>query len=286
MSDTQTAVERPQNLLRVNRPYRGSYRSEVDEPDTNTATPETNPDGTSATGEPGTELSPEEKVYKARYDSLKSHYDRKVNEFKGEVAKLREQLGTASVQTRLMPKTVEELEAWRNSYPDLYAMLLTIVRGELKEKEVQLNNRISEVESSSATAKRDKAEANLMRLHPDLPDLLVSEDFHAWVKSQPLEIQRGLYENTEDYLLAARYIDLYKADKARREKKPDKSKKGLKDAATAVNVKSGSAIDAEPSSQGKTFRTSEIAKMTRNQYESLEAEIDKARQEGRLIIDS
>lgn len=267
--------------------YRGAYKAEVDEPENTPATqgePAATPSEPTATSTVGTELSPEEKVYKQRYDSLKAHYDKTVVDLRGQVTQLKGQLGKSTLQNQ-MPKSAKELEEWRSQYPDLYAMLLTVVRTELKDQEEQLNSRIGQVEQDSAKAKRGIAEAALMKLHPDLPDLLVSKDFHEWVKQQPIDIQKGLYENESDYMLAARYIDLYKADKAVRDAKakPVKKQPALKDAAASV-TSTTPVVDVE-ASQGKTYRTSEIAKMTRQQFESQEEEIDKARREGRLIND-
>ena len=63
-------------------------------------------------------------------------------------------------------------------------------------------------------ASRDKAEAELLRLHPDFEDIRETDDFHNWVDEQPQSIQDALYENSSDARTAARAIDLYKADKS------------------------------------------------------------------------
>ena len=62
-------------------------------------------------------------------------------------------------------------------------------------------------------ASREKAEAELMRLHPDFDDIRDSDDFHDWAEEQPEWIQKALYENDTDSRSAARAIDLYKADR-------------------------------------------------------------------------
>lgn len=285
MSD-QTVVERPQNLLRVNQPYRNKYKQELEVDDNSlTATPEEAPATPAATPTPGPELSPEDKVYKQRYDSLKTHYDKTVVETKKELAQLREQLGKASLQNTAFPKTEDELKQWATKYPDLYGMIVTLVKTQMRDQEDQLNDRVSQVEAQSAQAKRAQAEANLMRLHPDLPELLESEDFHGWVKLQPMDIQKALYENSDDYMLAARMIDLYKADKARRDNKPNKTanKANLNEAARSI-TKAPPVADVE-GSQGKQWKLSEIEKLSRHDFERFENEIDKARLEGRIIYD-
>jgi hypothetical protein len=282
MTDTSTTTARPQNLLRVNRPYQGAYRQDLDEPENTPATPA---DGTAAAAtqpaEP--ELSPEEKVYKARYDSLKAHYDKTVNEDRKRISELSTQLATASTSNKSMPKSAEELAEWRSKYPDLYGILITAMRQELQSREDHLQDEINKVTTQSAEAKREKAEASLMRLHPDLLEIKADKNFHEWVSQQPVAIQQGLYENEDDYLLAAKYIDLYKLEKGAK-KIQQKPKQELRSAAQAVNTSIGSTVDTE-TSQGKQWKVSEISKLTRKQFEHFEEEIDQARKEGRLIID-
>ena len=62
-------------------------------------------------------------------------------------------------------------------------------------------------------AKREKAEAELMRLHPDFDEIRDSDDFHEWADEQPKWVQEALYENDNDARSAARAIDLYKSDR-------------------------------------------------------------------------
>ena len=50
----------------------------------------------------------------------------------------------------------------------------------------------------SAEAQKDKAEAELMRIHPDFADIRDSDDFHDWADEQPKWVQDALYENDND----------------------------------------------------------------------------------------
>lgn len=274
-------------LLRA--PYRGEYRNQVDEPETpanQEENLEANPSDPSTTPSPDPVLSPEDKVYKQRYDSLKAHYDKSIPELRKENSQLREQLGKASLQNTSFPKTAQELAQWSSKYPDLYGMILTLVRQEFSDKEEAFNTRVQAVEQNSLDADRKIAEANLLKLHPDLHELIGDEDFHKWVDLQPATLREGVYENAKDYVLASRIIDLYKADKARRDNKPNKpqNQPNLKDAARSV-TKAPVVSDSE-GSQGKQWKLSDIAKLTPRQFEQMEAEIDKAREEGRVIDDT
>ena len=56
--------------------------------------------------------------YKKRYDDLKRHYDSKLNEFKSREEELLEE-ATKNRTDYKAPKTEEELEEFKNSYPCL-----------------------------------------------------------------------------------------------------------------------------------------------------------------------
>lgn len=276
MSDT-TIIERP-----IIRPYHGAYKNESDTDATQVQNPDATPKDPSATPETSPDLNPEERTYKIRYDSLKAHYDRTIIEARAKEAELKSQIVTASSHNMSMPKTVEELDNWRKAYPDLYGMFITTIRQELKAQETALNARVGQVEEMAQRATQERAEAVLLRLHPDFPELRISQEFHDWVKEQPKTIQDGLYENANDPLLASRVIDLYKADKGLK-KAPAKAKQNLNSAAQAVVV--NNRVADLDTAQGKQWKTSEIANLSRRDFDRFEEEIDKARREGRLILD-
>ena len=63
------------------------------------------------------------------------------------------------------------------------------------------------------SATKEKAEVELLKLHPDFVDIREDDDFHNWAEEQPQWVQKALYENDNDAMSAARAIDLYKADR-------------------------------------------------------------------------
>lgn len=270
----------PIGTVRSKRMYQGAYRDELDPPDDATQQdPAANQVDPAITPK---EPNPEDAPYKQRYDSLKAHYDRTVVDDRKKIAELQSQLGVASRSNISMPKSADELLAWKNQYPDLYGILVTAIRTELKGTEDTLNERINQNEALARSARRDKAEAALERLHPDFPQLRASKEFHDWVNEQPEQIKNWLYENEDDPLLAGRAIDLYKADKGLKVKDQAKPR-DIRSAADAVSPNQRVA-DPDPTGK-KQWRTSDIRKLTPRQFEKLEEEIELARSEGRLIID-
>ena len=77
----------------------------------------------------------------------------------------------------------------------------------------------------NAKATKEKAEVELLKIHPDFEDIRESDDFHEWADEQPKWVQDALYENSEDAKSAARAIDLYKSDRGIGKKDKSKSSK-------------------------------------------------------------
>ena len=220
-------------------------------------------------------VNAEEKVFKKRYDDLKRHYDSTVNKHKDDVSKLKKQLEDNADKIKL-PKTKEEIEAWRTKYPDVYDVIETIAHTKADEKAKKIQTELKELESQQAVVQRDKAEVELAKLHPDYHEIRGDEKFHQWVSEQDSTIQGWLYENTSNAKLAARAIDLYKVDTGYKKKKANNSLEASK----SVTSTSKREIDT---ANKKTWKVSDIAKMKPTEFAKHEKDIDLARVEGRIV---
>ena len=218
-------------------------------------------------------VNAEEKVFKKRYDDLKRHYDSTVNKHKDDVSKLKKQLEDNADKIKL-PKTKEEIEAWRTKYPDVYDVIETIAYTKADEKAKKVESGLKELESQQAVVQRDKAEVELAKLHPDFNEIRADDKFHEWVKNQDSIIQGWLYDNTSNAKLAARAIDLYKVDTGYGKKKPNKLE-------ASKSVTSTSKREVETGDK-KIWSLNEIAKMKPQEFVKHEKEIDLARAEGRI----
>ena len=218
-------------------------------------------------------VNAEEKVFKKRYDDLKRHYDSTVNKHKDDVSKLKKQLEDNADKIKL-PKTKEEIDAWRAKYPDVYDVIETIAHTKADEKAKKVESGLKELESQQAVVQRDKAEVELAKLHPDFNEIRADEKFHEWVKNQDSVIQGWLYDNTSNAKLAARAIDLYKVDTGYGKKKSNKLE-------ASKSVTSTSKREVETGDK-KIWSLNEIAKMKPQEFIKHEKEIDLARTEGRI----
>jgi len=220
----------------------------------------------------------EDRVFKKRYDDLKKHYDSTLNKHKEELSSLRTQLESSTKQF-VPPKSKDELEAWRKEYPDVYDMVSTIAMNKATTQTADLENKYKDLQLQQEQIAKEKAEVELLKLHPDFNDIRSKDDFHEWAEQQDPTIQGWLYENTSNSKLAARAIDLYKADRGiSKAKKQDSDLK--KEAAKAISKTKKSTDTDIP--KKKIWTTSEIGNLKPHQFEKLEKEIDLARLEGRI----
>ena len=217
--------------------------------------------------------------YKKRYDDLKKHYDSKLNEFKSREQELIEE-ATKNRTEYKAPKTEEELEDFKNQYPDVYEVVETVAHMQSETKAKVLEERLSKLQERENQLVRQDAEKRLMERHPDFEDIRNSDDFHGWAKEQPKSIQDWIYSNADDADLASRALDLFKKDFGIEPTKTKSSSKPTrKSAADMVSTKTKS---IEPTQQ-KIWSEKEIAAMSVAEFDKYEKEISDAMQEGRIV---
>ena len=221
----------------------------------------------------------EDRAFKKRYDDLKKHYDSTISKHKEELTSLRGQLESSTKQFT-PPKSKEELEAWRKEYPDVYSMVETIAMDKATTQSAELENKFKNLQVQQEQIAKEKAEVELLKLHPDFNDIRSQDDFHKWAEEQDPTIQGWLYENTSNAKLAARAIDLYKMDRGMSKLTKSEEKDVKKEAAKAIS-KTRKATDSE-SPKKKIWTASEISKLKPHEFEKFEKDIDLARLEGRI----
>ena len=227
------------------------------------------------------DLGAEEKNFKKRYGDLRRHSQKKEEEFNAKIAALEAQLNKAAKQELVLPKTDEELEAWAQEYPDVAGIIESIADKKAKASANALEERMAEFEEMRINAQKEKAEAELVKMHPDFIEIRQDDTFHNWAKEQPKWVQDALYENVDDAKSVARVIDLYKIDKGITNKK----KATPSEKAAASSVKTKSAAAPEPDETAGYVRESEVAAMSIKEYEKKQEEILDAQRNGRFIYD-
>ena len=276
MSEVTQTQEEEANPYNMNKPWHTPDGEKVNTADQlffekpKKATQNTAPDE-----EGEDEKTPKKRTnYKKRYDDLKRHYDEKLSEFKQREQEL---LATARPQYQA-PKTQEDLEKFKEDYPDLYDTVETVAHLRSSEQVGQIEAKLSAIQEREARILQREAEADILAKHPDFPELRNSDEFHAWAESQPEQIQHWIYKNPDNAQLASKAIDLFKLENGYKTQTKSRSKpKGS--AADMVSTKT-TAVDAK---QPKIWTEGEIAAMSLDKFDKYEAEIREAISEGRVV---
>ena len=264
------------------------YHQEQRDNEANAATEQKDTDASEETADQtGNQATPiaerpanaEDRVFKKRYDDLKRHYDSTIQKHKEELSSLRTQL-ESSTQQFTPPKSKEELESWKKEYPDVYDMVETIAMTKADARAKDVEEKYQNLQKQQEQIAREKAEVELLKVHPDFNDLRQKDDFHEWAQLQDPTIQSWLYENTSNSKLAARAIDLYKMDRGISTLSKKEEKDVKKEAAKAISKTRKSTESEIP--KKKVWTVSEISRMKPHEFEKHEKDIDLARLEGRI----
>ena len=278
MSDvTQVEVE-PSKVAFVSRPYSKDEKLKKDEEELEQLLDEQKQDASTEEVEEEPTTA-EEKTFKKRYSDLRRHQQKQTEELKTEINALKSQLEQSTKKQIKLPKSDEDIETWAKEYPDVAAIVETIAMKKAAEQSASLEQRVKALDDMQQDVSKQRAETELLQMHPDFDDIRNDDDFHAWAEEQPKWIQNALYENDNDARSAARAIDLYKADRNLTTKKTNN-----KDAAKSVSTKGkrNKPVENESSS---FLKESEVQRMTAKEYESRSDEIMEAIRQNKFVYD-
>ena len=239
------------------------------------------PDGKQATLDEAPEEATEKKQrtnYKKRYDDLKKHYDEKVSGFKQRELEL--QAAAESTAPNVQLKSAEDLEAFKNQYPDLYDTVETVAHMKTETQTKALEAKLATLQERENGIARKEAEETLRDRHPDFEDIRGDDSFHSWAKEQPEAIQGWIYDNPDNVQLAVKAIDLYKMETgiATKGKRKARVSQPTGSAADIVSTRTTTIDSNEP----KIWTQREINSLSMAQYDKYEQEIDQAVMEGRV----
>ena len=222
----------------------------------------------------------EERSYKKRYADLRRGSQKAKEDLEDRINKLETQLKQSTQQEMRLPKSDEDIDAWANQYPDVAAIVETIAIKKAREQQSGLEDKVKEIDAMRETASRERAEVELLKVHPDFDEIRDSDEFHEWAEEQPKWVQDALYENDNDARSASRAIDLYKADMNISTKKSSNNK----DAAKSVNTRN-SRTKPDATSNNNKMSESTVNKMSSKEYEKHQDEIMEAIRGGNFIYD-
>jgi len=279
MTETVMVKEEPKKVAFMKRKNANENRIEKDEQELKELLDNKNEEPTEEVKEEEP-VNAEEKSFKKRYGDLRRHMQQKEKDWEDKFKNLEKQLKEVTQKEIRLPKSDEDIEAWTQKHPDVAAIVETIAIKKAKEQAAGLEDKVKEIDEMRVIASREKAEAELMQIHPDFVDIRNSDDFHEWADEQPKWVQDALYENDTDSRSAARAIDLYKSDRNIKTKKVNSSK----DAAKSVSSRTTRSEPATTDTDG-AFKESQVAKMTAEQYEKAADAIMESIRSGKFVYD-
>jgi len=220
--------------------------------------------------------------YKKRYDDLKAHYDSRLNEFKAREQELIQE-AVANRPEYKAPKSAEELEKFKNEYPDVYEVVESVAHIQSENQVAELQTRLDAMQGRETEIIKREAEKDLREKHPDFDEIRNSDEFQDWANLQPEAIKDWIFNNPDDATLASRALDLFKKDIGLEVQQVTESTSNSKQTKqSAADMISTKTTSVKPNQQ-KVWSEREIAAMSVAEFDKYESEISDAMQEGRII---
>ena len=220
--------------------------------------------------------------YKKRYDDLKTHYDSKLNEFKAREQELIQE-AVSNRPAYKAPKSAEELEKFKNEYPDVYEVVESVAHMQSENQVAELQTRLDAMQGRETEILKREAEKDLREKHPDFDEIRNSDEFQEWANLQPESIKDWIFNNSSDATLASRALDLFKKDiglDVQQVTQPKSNSKQTKQ--SAADMISTKTTSVNPNQQ-RVWSEREITAMSVAEFDKYESEISNAMQEGRII---
>tara|TARA_B100000519_G_scaffold175706_1_gene164386 strand:- start:2 stop:856 length:855 start_codon:yes stop_codon:yes gene_type:complete len=278
MSDVTEVEVEPKKTAFISRPYSREEKLKQEEEELQELIEEQKQDASSEEVEEEP-TNAEERTFKKRYSDLRRHQQKQTDELKAEINNLKAQLEQSTKKQIQLPKSDEDIESWAKEYPDVAGIVETIAIKKAAEQQASLEEKVKALDDMQQSVSKQRAETELLQMHPDFDEIRNDDDFHAWAEEQPQWVQNALYENDNDARSAARAIDLYKADKNITAKKSSS-----KDAAKSVSTKGKRSKPASDDS-GNSYKESDVQRMSAKEYEKHSDDIMEAIRNGKFIYD-
>jgi hypothetical protein len=279
MSDVTEVEVEPKKTAFISRPYSREEKLKQEEEELQELIEEQKQDASSEEEIEEEPTNAEERTFKKRYSDLRRHQQKQTDELKAEINNLKAQLEQSTKKQIQLPKSDEDIESWAKEYPDVAGIVETIAIKKAAEQQASLEEKVKALDDMQQSVSKQRAETELLQMHPDFDEIRNDDDFHAWAEEQPQWVQNALYENDNDARSAARAIDLYKADKNITAKKSSS-----KDAAKSVSTKGKRSKPASDDS-GNSYKESDVQRMSAKEYEKHSDDIMEAIRNGKFIYD-
>jgi len=179
----------------------------------------------------------------------------------------------------------EDLEKFRQEYPDFDRMLKTYLHNEMQRLEPTITKKLKKVDEIDRDIRIRGVVNKIMSVHPDMMDIKESQDLADLLGSKSKYVRNIVSEAANpdaDALIDV--INMFKLETGKQSKAP--AKKGQRKATDEV-AEAPLKRDSKSPKPAKKFQYSEsmIANMSADEYEANEKDIMQARRDGKFLYD-
>jgi hypothetical protein len=228
-----------------------------------------------------TEVKPEHN-WEKRYKDLQSYTAKKINQLEGEIRSLQQQ----NVPRLEVPKTQEELDAFKGKNPEMYAVIQSMANTLFQSHIAQYDQKLADMQGTLQASAQEKAVLKLKSAHPDYEKVMNSDEFHSWAATQSTQVQDWIYRNPDNADLAIQALSLYKYHSGVGQANQGTTTQGNQGGDLAVNTRS-SQVDQGAMNRNHPayiWKESEIARMRPEEFHKWDEHIALAQREGRILF--
>jgi len=228
-----------------------------------------------------------EDTWKKRYGDLRRFSQQKEKETEKTVRELQDQINKLTVAKSMegLPKTAEEVAAWKEQYKDSYDIIVTVATSSLQSQMQALQNQIDSLKTTNEETEQEKAAAILTTLVPNWKSFNEDPQFIKWIMDPVRsEFKSIVYDSVDPYKIAE-VLKMYMAVTGKTTPLKTEPKKEVNNVNAALAVQTPPSVELGNNQEKTIIRESEVAKLSRKDFEKFEDVIDQARREGRFVYD-
>lgn len=222
--------------------------------------------------------------WEKRYKDLQSYNSKKISSLENEIKALKQQ-GVPKID---VPKTPEEMEAFKEANPDTYAVIQTMAANIAQDSMKSYDAKLAQVNGDLLETRIERAELAIREAHPDVDTITKSDEFHQWAEKQTPDVQDWIYNNPDDPTKAIKAISLYKYETGLSQtttQEPTKGPQGTQGADLDTHVRNATTPEAtDRNHPAYVWKESDIARMRPEEFDKWQENILLAHQEGRILI--
>lgn len=217
--------------------------------------------------------------WKTRYSDLRRYQTEKENSYKSQLQTMQRELEGIRNGTLKPPKSREEINEWKENYPEFSEVLESWIAQAVEDKTKDFKRQSLEI-------KREKALIELTKLVPDaVTHLQPNSEFLSWLNDQSTQEYNTIH-NSFDYKSAAFIMNKFKAETGKGKKSEMDDDFDPKVAARSVRTRTQTTPNAD--SDGYLYSESQIEEMSRKDprwWDANEEKILDAQRRGKVLMD-